>query len=169
MRKKLCNLYPYKYQQCRTFFLNFPNWVVSSLVNQKNKQIVLVICFCEEVQKRAKILVRNNWRALSKYCTPGEADTKVQVPWVKILNSKKIKSTWMPLTLFILHITNGESPPSHFCEYVLKADNLQYNMLGRTTHRPCVWCSKHYFFLIISYRLRAHKILYFYFYKFIKK
>ena len=46
-----------------------------------------------------------------------------------------------------------------------KSDNLQYNMLGcwvdgtndSLTNRPC---SKHYFFFIISYRLRALKTLY---------
>ena len=37
--------------------------------------------------------------------------------------------------------------------------------MGRTTHRPSVWCSKHYFFFIISYRLRALKTLYFHFCK----
>ena len=37
--------------------------------------------------------------------------------------------------------------------------------MGRTTHRPSVWCSKHYFFFIISYRLRALKTLYFYYKK----
>ena len=40
--------------------------------------------------------------------------------------------------------------------------------MGGTTHRPSVWCSKHYFF-IISYRLRALKTLHFYFCKNLKK
>ena len=40
--------------------------------------------------------------------------------------------------------------------------------LGRTTHPTRVWCSKHYFFFMISYRLRALKTLHFYFCK-IKK
>ena len=93
--------------------------MLSSLVNQKNIQIVLQLIFARGGSEKSKILVRKNWRALSKYCTPGVADTKVQVPTVKILNSKKIKSTWMPLTLFILYITNGNIPPSHVCEYVL--------------------------------------------------
>ena len=34
--------------------------------------------------------------------------------------------------------------------------------MGRTTHQLSVWCSKHYFFAMISYRLRAFKTLYFY-------
>ena len=38
----------------------------------------------------------------------------------------------------------------------------------QASHRPSVWCSKHFFF-IISYRLRALKTLYFYFCNFIKK
>ena len=41
--------------------------------------------------------------------------------------------------------------------------------MGQTTHRPRVWCSKYYFFFIISYRLRALKTLYFYFGKVKKK
>ena len=41
--------------------------------------------------------------------------------------------------------------------------------MGQTTHRPSVWCSKHYFSFIISYRIRALKILYFYFCKIVKK
>ena len=109
------------------FFLIFRIEWFQSLVNQK--KIVLVITFAQEdVLKRVKILVRNNWRALSKCCTLGVSDTKVQVPRVMILNSKKIKSTWMPLTLFILHIINGESPPSHFCKYVLNIGATQWYM-----------------------------------------
>ena len=41
--------------------------------------------------------------------------------------------------------------------------------MGEMTHRPSIWCSKHYFFFVISYRLRALKTLYFHFCKFIKK
>ena len=40
--------------------------------------------------------------------------------------------------------------------------------MGQTTHRPSVWCSKYYFFFIISYRLRALKTLYFYICKVMK-
>ena len=41
---------------------------------------------------------------------------------------------------------------------------LVTGLMGRTTHWPSVWCSKHFFF-IISYRFRALKTLYFYFCK----
>ena len=52
----------------RTFFSNFSNWVVSKLGESNKKKIVMVITFVQEkVQKRAKILLRTNWRALSKY------------------------------------------------------------------------------------------------------
>ena len=40
--------------------------------------------------------------------------------------------------------------------------------MGQTSHRPSVWCSKHYFFSIISHRLRELKTLYFNFCKFTK-
>ena len=44
--------------------------------------------------------------------------------------------------------------------------NLQYKIhwfagsLGQMTRLPSVWCSKHYFFFIISYRVRALKTLF---------
>ena len=49
-----------------------------------------------------------------------------------------------------------------------KSDNLKYNtlvrwfagLLGQMTHCTSVWCSKHYFFYIISHRPRALKTLY---------
>ena len=42
-------------------------------------------------------------------------------------------------------------------------------LMGQTTHRPNSWCSKHYFFVIMSYRLKALKTVYFYFCNIIKK
>ena len=41
--------------------------------------------------------------------------------------------------------------------------------MGQTRYPPSVWCSKHYFFFIISYTLRALKTLYFCFCKIIKE
>ena len=40
--------------------------------------------------------------------------------------------------------------------------------MGQRTHQASVWCSKHYFFFITSYRLRALKTLYFNFCKIIE-
>ena len=34
---------------------------------------------------------------------------------------------------------------NHMVGNHLKSDNLQYNTLGRSTHRPSVWWSKYYF------------------------
>ena len=57
---------------------------------------------------------------------------------------------------------------------IIKSNNLQYNMLGHWVDGTNDSSTKRLmfqalFFLIISYRLRALKTLYFYFCKIIKK
>ena len=80
------------------------------------------------------------------------------------------------LTIFRYFASNISTKRWLILLWEFKSYNLQYNTLarwfdgsmGRMTHWPSIWCSKHYFF-IISCRLRAFKTLYFYFCKIQKK
>ena len=69
----------------------------------------------------------------------------------------------------VQNFTSSSALYSKLHDWALKYDNLQYNILGRWVDGMNVWCSKQFFFSIISYRLKALKNLYFHFCKFMKK
>ena len=91
---------------------------------------------------------------------------------------RKPSTTISILHVHILFISFFHPPVLVYYSYVLvfskkKSHPLNIipwfaGLLGQMTRQPSIWCSK-YYFLILSFRLKVLKTLYFYFCKFIKK